>query len=137
MNQLRRERRCTCGWRRSSITALQLAEALEHEGEHDAARQALRGFLDTNIIPPGDGLLQVVGNFGEMLTAASGWNDRRWLLSVMVVAGARNPLDLELPVDRGRAARSLLTPRVVPRNATQGRNFTRRPPQSTQAVASG
>ena len=51
-----------------------LAAALEHDEEHDAARQALRGFLDKIVIPPGDGLLQVVGNLGEMLTAASGRN---------------------------------------------------------------
>jgi site-specific DNA recombinase len=52
--------------------AMQLAAGLEHEGEHDAARQALRGFLDRIVIPPGDGLLQVVGNLGEMLKAAGG-----------------------------------------------------------------
>ena len=47
---------------------------LEHEGEHDAARQALRGFLEKIVIPPGDGLLQIVGNLGEMLKAAGGRN---------------------------------------------------------------
>ena len=51
---------------------VQLAADLEHEGEHDAARQGLRGFLDKIMIPPGDGLLQVVGNLGEMLKAAVG-----------------------------------------------------------------
>lgn len=51
-----------------------LAAALELDEEHNAAREALRGFLDKIIIPPDDGPLQVVGNFGEMLTAASGWN---------------------------------------------------------------
>lgn len=49
-----------------------LAAALERDEEHDAARLALRGFLDQIVIPPGDELLQVVGNLGEMLTAASG-----------------------------------------------------------------
>ena len=49
---------------------VQLAVGLENEGEHDSARQALRGFLDKIVIPPGDGLLQVVGNLGEMLKAA-------------------------------------------------------------------
>ncbi len=38
----------------------------------DAARMALRGFVEKILIPPGDGLLQVVGNLGEMLTAAQG-----------------------------------------------------------------
>ena len=55
--------------------ATALAAALEHDGERDTARQALRGFIEKIVIPPGDGLLQVVGNFGEMLTAASGRND--------------------------------------------------------------
>jgi hypothetical protein len=40
--------------------------------QRDAAREALRGFLDKIVIPPGDGLLQVVGNFGAMLAAAEG-----------------------------------------------------------------
>jgi hypothetical protein len=48
-----------------------LAAALEHDAERDAARQALRGFIERIVIPPGDQLLQVVGNLGEMLTAAS------------------------------------------------------------------
>lgn len=50
----------------------QLASALEHEDEEqrETARQALRGFIDRIVIPSGDGLLQVVGNFGEMLAAA-------------------------------------------------------------------
>jgi hypothetical protein len=50
--------------------ATALAAGLEHDEHRDAARQALRGFLDKIIIPPGDGLLQVVGNFGRMLEAA-------------------------------------------------------------------
>jgi hypothetical protein len=53
---------------------MQLAAALEHEDEEEreAARHALRGFIDRIVIPPGNALLQVVGNFGEMLTAANG-----------------------------------------------------------------
>ena len=53
---------------------MQLAAALAHEDEEQrgAARQALRGFIDHIVIPPGTGLLQVVGDLGEMLTAASG-----------------------------------------------------------------
>ena len=49
-----------------------LAAALEHDEERDAARQALRGFLDRIVIPPGTGPLRVIGNLGEMLAAASG-----------------------------------------------------------------
>jgi hypothetical protein len=51
---------------------LALAAGLQHDEERVAPRQALRGFLQTIVIPKGDGLLQVVGNFGEMLDAASG-----------------------------------------------------------------
>ena len=53
---------------------MQLAAALEHDPEHDAARQGLRGFLDKIAIPAGNGLLQVVGNLGEMLNAAGDRN---------------------------------------------------------------
>ena len=52
--------------------ATTLAAGLEHDEERDAARQALRGFLEKIVIPPGDGLLQVVGNLGSMLAAAQG-----------------------------------------------------------------
>ena len=54
----------------------QLAAALEHEDAElrETARQALRGFIDRIVIPPGDGLLQVVGDLGSMLKAASGGN---------------------------------------------------------------
>jgi len=50
---------------------MRLAAALEQDVERDAARSALRGLVDRIVIPAGDGLLQVVGNLGEMLTAAS------------------------------------------------------------------
>lgn len=52
----------------------QLAAALEHEDAElrETARQALRGFIDRIVIPPGDGLLQVFGNLGEMLMTADG-----------------------------------------------------------------
>jgi hypothetical protein len=52
--------------------ATMLAAGLEHDAQRDAARQALRGFLDKIVIPAGDGLLQVVGNIGSMLAAAQG-----------------------------------------------------------------
>ena len=50
--------------------ATTLAAALEHDEQRDAARLALRGLVEKIVIPPDDGLLQVVGNLGEMLTAA-------------------------------------------------------------------
>jgi hypothetical protein len=51
-----------------------LAAALENDEQNDGARQALRGFVEKIVIPPGEELLQVVGNLGEILTAASGRN---------------------------------------------------------------
>ena len=51
--------------------ATTLAAALEQDEHKDAARLALRGFVDKIVIPPGDELLQLIGNLGEMLTAAS------------------------------------------------------------------
>jgi hypothetical protein len=47
-----------------------LAVALKSGDGHNAARQALRGFLEKIVIPPGNGLLSVVGTVGEMLKAA-------------------------------------------------------------------
>jgi hypothetical protein len=49
-----------------------LAAGLEHDDQRDHARQALRNFVDKIVIPPGGGLLQVVGNLGAMLDAAAG-----------------------------------------------------------------
>ena len=44
---------------------MQLVSALEHEDAElrEAARESLRGFIDHIVIPPKDGLLQVVGEF--------------------------------------------------------------------------
>jgi len=52
--------------------AMALAAGLERDEHRDAARLALRDFLEKIVIPPGDGLLQVVGNVGAMLAAAQG-----------------------------------------------------------------
>ena len=68
-------------FRRKATT---LAAGLEHDEQRDAARQALRGFLERIEIPPGDGLLQVVGNLGSMLAAAQG---RAHSQATMVVNG--------------------------------------------------
>jgi hypothetical protein len=48
------------------------AAGAEVAAELNAARQSLRGFLDKIVIPPGEGLLQVLGNVGSMLAAAQG-----------------------------------------------------------------
>ena len=45
-------------------------------------------FLDRIIIPTGDGQLRVVGNLGEMLTAATGWDGTALAAVVLLVAGA-------------------------------------------------
>lgn len=49
-----------------------LALGLENDAESDNARMALRGLVDHIVIPPGNGLLQVVGNLGKMLATAQG-----------------------------------------------------------------
>jgi site-specific DNA recombinase len=67
--------------------ATTLAAGLEQDEQRDAARQALRGFLEKIVIPPGDGLLQVVGNLGSMLAAAQG-RAQSGSKAVMLVAGA-------------------------------------------------
>lgn len=56
----------------------QLAAALTHDDIElrESARSTLRGFIDKIIIPPGDGLLRVVGKLGEMLAAAGALSDR-------------------------------------------------------------
>jgi site-specific DNA recombinase len=48
-----------------------LAAGLLDDERHDAARQALRGFIEKIVIPP-DGVLQLVGNLGAMLAMADG-----------------------------------------------------------------
>ena len=53
-----------------------LAAGLEKDEFRDEARETLRGFLDHIVIPPGDGLLRVVGNFGKMLDAAQSSGSR-------------------------------------------------------------
>jgi hypothetical protein len=68
--------------------ATTLAAGLEHDEHRDAARQALRGFIDKIVIPPGDGLLQVLGNLAAMLAAAQGRQQPS--TRAMLVAGARN-----------------------------------------------
>jgi len=55
-----------------------------------------RGFIDRIEIPPGDGLLQVVGNLGEMLTAASGGNDSTLAAVGKVGCGGTQP---SIPTD--------------------------------------
>jgi hypothetical protein len=71
----------------------------EHEGEHDAARQALRGFLEKIVIPSGNGLLQVVGNFGEMLKAAAARN-RSAAVAYDGCGGSQPPLSATLATGR-------------------------------------
>ena len=52
--------------------AIALAEGLQQDDRRVAAREALRGFVEKIVIPPGDELLTVVGKLGAMLDAAAG-----------------------------------------------------------------
>lgn len=74
----------------ANLSARMIAAGLEHDEQRDAARQALRGFLERIEIPPGDGLLRVVGNLGSMLSAAQGRpnRSRRRRSLLLMVAGA-------------------------------------------------
>ena len=57
----------------------------DSEQERERARETLRGFVDRIIIPPGSGELRLVGDLGEMLTAAAGWDGAA--LSAVVTSG--------------------------------------------------
>src|SRR6476660_6482696 len=52
--------------------AIALAEGLQHDDKRAAAKDALRGFIEKILIPPGEELLTVVGKLGAMLDAAAG-----------------------------------------------------------------
>ncbi len=94
--------RCTREWRRSSVRRqCSSPRRWSTTASTDAARQALRGFLDKIIIPPGDGLLQVVGNFGEMLTAASGWNGSTLAAVGYVGCGGTQPAEFGVLLGSG------------------------------------
>jgi hypothetical protein len=80
-----------------------LAAALERNEERDVARLALRGFLEKIVIPPGDGLLQVIGKLGEMLAAAAGRKDPAVAAVGNVGCGGPQPAVLAA-VERGRVS---------------------------------
>ena len=98
----RRRRSCTRRW--PSCTARRsptLAQALEHPETRTEASEALRGLIDAIVLTPNQGELQIElkGNLAAMLGAAQ--NAKRspetgdLSLQVVMVAGARNPLNLE------------------------------------------
>jgi hypothetical protein len=71
--------------------ATTLAARLEHDDRRDAAREALRGFLEKIVIPPGHGLLQVIGNVGSMLAAAQGRALKNGTVGYVGCGGAQPP----------------------------------------------
>lgn len=72
--------------------ATTLAAGLEHDEQRDAARQSLRGLISKIVIPPGDELLQVVGNLGSMLATAQGRGESRSSVVGDVGCGGPQPL---------------------------------------------
>lgn len=62
-----------------------LAVALAHKDEEqrEAARAALRGFIDRIVIPPGEEKLVIVGDLGRMLATAAGDRDGARLAAVV------------------------------------------------------
>lgn len=96
----------------------QLAAALDNQDEalRDAAREARRGFIDRIVIPPGEGL-QVIGNFGETLTAASG-RDRSALAAVGYVGCGGVQPAVPAAVERGGVTFHQVVSRRNRRNRT-------------------
>ena len=80
--------------------ATTLAAGLEHDEQRDAARLALREFLDKIVIPPGDGLLQVTGNVGSMLAAAQGRVANSMAVGNVGCGGSQPPLSAALAIGR-------------------------------------
>ena len=80
-----------------------LAAALAHddEAQREAARTALRGFIEAIVIPPGEALRRVVGDLRRMLTAAAGPRDGAALATV-VESGCGGPQPAEFGVRLGR-----------------------------------
>jgi len=87
------------GLYREKVTTL--AQALEHPETRTEAAEALRGLIDAIVLTPNQGELQIElkGNLAAMLSAAR--NAKRspetgeLSLQVVMVAGGRNPLNLE------------------------------------------
>jgi site-specific DNA recombinase len=93
-------------------TATTLTAGLEHDKQRDAAREALRGFVDKILIPPGDGLLQVVGNLGAMLEAAAGQKmSGRQTVGYVGCGGSQPTLSAALAT-RGVSQRATLSKRA-------------------------
>jgi hypothetical protein len=94
---------------------IQLARGLEFEESRIGAAEALRGLIDAIVLTPEEATLKIElqGNLAAMLKAAQAQNNKvgmlapfgRWederspdtddLVQIMLVAGARNPLNLE------------------------------------------
>ena len=78
--------------------ATALAAGLEHDERRDAARRALRGFVEKIVIPPGDALLQIVGNFGEMLAAAQSRSQPKYAVGYVGCGGPQPSIPTALYV---------------------------------------
>lgn len=83
---------------REKVERLAAALAHEDEGHREAARSALRGFIDRIEIPAGDGALLVFGDLGMMLTAAAGERDGSILASVVEFGCGGSPAATSSPL---------------------------------------
>jgi hypothetical protein len=132
----RPSRRSTPKWRACSARRRCNSSRRGARGRtRESARQALRGFIDRIVIPPGDELLQVVGNLGEMLTTAAG--DRIGAAAVGYVGcGGTQPAVLAAVVrgsvrlPRNGPAVKMLAIRLASRNPCARSHRTRRNPFS-------
>ena len=113
------------GWRRGKPAdeGRGLRDALAKPEGRSQAADPFRGCFDKNVIPPGDGLLQVVGNVGSMLAAAQGRPSGTKAVGI-VGCGARNCRSLPSggsPHECGRAQRYRpASPRRLSREDCEG-----------------
>ena len=82
-----------------------LARGLENEGDEEAARGALRGLIEKIVIPPGDGLLTVSGNLGNVRSAQCREHPEFDLGAIVGCGGSQPPISAALAVDRMRRRR--------------------------------
>jgi hypothetical protein len=116
--------------------ATTLAAGLEHDEQRDAARQVLRGFLERIVIPPGDGLLQVVGNLGAMLEAAQDRNPARRAVGYVGCGGPQPSLSAALAPCRLKHLPALLAQQLVGSSPTLRHHHQgHRPPDRCRSSA--
>ncbi len=86
---------------REKVTSLAAALAHDDDTLRESAREALRGFITAIVIPPGNGLLEVRGDLGRMLSAAAGERAGEALAAVAYVGCGGVQPAVSAAVERG------------------------------------